>query len=129
MILKAVLSLLEFCLKYVPFYNSTYRGSIYLFKVNNGNIGTMRELCSKLTIKTLDIFHNLLYCFSIWLWRCKYQLRIKSQSYKKKLTLFSFIKVRCEFWTYYTSKMGDFVKILNNLFICFIYFLFISQRQ
>ena len=30
---------------------------IYLFKVNNGNSGTMSEICSKLTIKTPDFPH------------------------------------------------------------------------
>ena len=34
-----------------------------MFKVNNGNIGTMFEVFAQLTIKTLDIFNNLLYCF------------------------------------------------------------------
>ena len=29
-----------------------YSSGIYLFKVNNGNTKTMREICSKLTIKT-----------------------------------------------------------------------------
>ena len=49
-------------LKYIPFYNSTYPGSIYLFEVKNWNIGTTCEICSKLTIKALNIFSNLLQC-------------------------------------------------------------------
>ena len=50
------------------------QGSIYLFEVNNGNIGTTCEICLKLTIKTLNIFHNLLQCFYTWPWTSKYQL-------------------------------------------------------
>ena len=51
------------CQLYIPFCNSTQPGSICLFEVSNGNIGTLREICSKLTIKTLKIFHNLYQCF------------------------------------------------------------------
>ena len=40
---------LSSALKYIPFYNSTYPGSIYLFEVSNGNIGTTCEICSKST--------------------------------------------------------------------------------
>ena len=64
MILKAIFKhYLSSASKYIPFYNSTYPGGIHLFQVSNGNIGTMSEICSKLTIKTLNIFHNLLWCF------------------------------------------------------------------
>ena len=76
-------------LKYIPFYNSTYPSSIYLFEVNNENIGTTCEICSNLTIKTLNIFHNLLYCFYTWLWTSKYQP----------------VKVKCEYWSRHASKI------------------------
>ena len=64
MILRTIFKhYLSSALKYIPFYNSNYPGSIYLFEVNNENIGTTCEICSNLTIKTLNIFRNLLYCF------------------------------------------------------------------
>ena len=46
---------LNSALKYIPFYNSAYPGRIYLFEVNNENIGTTCKICSKLTIKTENI--------------------------------------------------------------------------
>ena len=36
--------------------------SIYLFKRNNGNLGTMCEVCSELTTKTSLTFSWCLYC-------------------------------------------------------------------
>ena len=50
--------------------------SIYLYKVNNENTRTMREICSILTIKiperhhwpNLNRFHTLFWCFHCWLW-------------------------------------------------------------
>ena len=45
--------------KYISFCNSTYPGSIYLLEIKNGHIRTMCEISSKLTTKTLNIFHNL----------------------------------------------------------------------
>ena len=77
---------------------------IYLLKVNNRNITTRCEICSKLTIKTtepshwrrlwimftittldivmmallltLNIFHTLFQCFYCWLWTCNCRLGI-----------------------------------------------------
>lgn len=53
-----------------------FSASMYLFKVNNRNTGTMFEICSKLTIKTseqrswhpssvfnTDIFYSFYWCF------------------------------------------------------------------
>ena len=62
------------------------QAGIRLFKVNNGKIRTMCEICSKLTIKTpkrqhdvilvyllltFKIFHTLFWCFHCWLWTIK----------------------------------------------------------
>ena len=64
---------------------------IYLFKVNNGSIRTIYEICSKLTIKTperrgviefvlvslsliLNRFHTLLWCFHCWFGTSKCRL-------------------------------------------------------
>ena len=64
-------------------YSNPLAAGIYLFKVNNGNTGTMCEIYSKLTIKTsewrhwrrsavylltLNRFHTLFWCFHCWLW-------------------------------------------------------------
>ena len=38
-------------------YESRLLAGIYLFKVNNGNTRTMREICLKLTIKTPESRH------------------------------------------------------------------------
>ena len=35
---------------------------IYILKVNNGNTGARREICSKLTIKAPERRHWCLYC-------------------------------------------------------------------
>ena len=35
-------------------YNTNYPANIYLFKVNNRSTRKRSEICSKLTIKTLD---------------------------------------------------------------------------
>ena len=56
-----------------------YPADIYLFKVNNGNTKTVREICSKLIIKTpvrhllfsflnLNKFYILFWCFHCWFW-------------------------------------------------------------
>ena len=76
---------LSYTLKHIPFFNSTYLGSIYLFEVNNRSNRTTCKICSKLTIKTLNIFYNLLLCFYSWT------------------------------WTRHKSKMWHSVKILNSL--------------
>ena len=39
---------------YVFLIDNKNPAGIYLFKVNNGNIGIMSEICSKLTIKTYE---------------------------------------------------------------------------
>ena len=66
-----------------------YPAGIYLFKVNNRNIRTRCEICSKLTIKTpgrrhwlrsgvfivnFDHISHLVYCFYCYLWTCKCRL-------------------------------------------------------
>ena len=77
-------------------YNITLKvivnpAGIYLFKVSNGIIITMCEICSKLTKKTperrhnvflasllltLNRFHTLLWCLHCWVWVSKYRLGI-----------------------------------------------------
>ena len=47
---------------------------IFWFRVNNGNIRVISEICSKLAIKTLSLllslnrYHTLFWCFYCWLW-------------------------------------------------------------
>ena len=114
MILRAIFKhYLSSALKYIPFYNLTYPDIIYLFKVSNGNIGTTCWICSQLRIKTLNIFHNLLWFYTrfeqattSWVLRA---------SFTDNFFFFSFNKVKCEFWGRHTSKMGDFVKIFISL--------------
>ena len=43
------------------------------------------------------------------------QLLVWRASFTDKANAFLFIKVRCEFWSRHTSKMGDIVKIFNCL--------------
>ena len=61
----------------------TFKVGIYLFKVNNGNTGTKREIFSNLLIKTPDLMsllltlhklHALFSCFHCWLWTSKYHI-------------------------------------------------------
>ena len=48
----------------------TYPGGTYLFKANNGNTRTMREICSNLVslLLTLNRFHTFFWCFYCWTW-------------------------------------------------------------
>ena len=48
-----------------------YPSGIYVFKVNNAKSKTMREICSKLTVKAPE-WRTM----SSYLWRSKYQLDI-----------------------------------------------------
>ena len=57
-----------------------YPAGNYMYKVNNRNIRTRCEICSKLAIKrlslllTLNIFHTFFWCFFCKLWAGKCQL-------------------------------------------------------
>ena len=42
---------------------SPYPADNYMFKVNNRNTKTRREICSKLRHQLLNIFHTLFFCF------------------------------------------------------------------
>ena len=69
---------------------------IYLFKRNNGNMRTMCEICSKLTIKTperlhrrpgvflltLNIFASLFWCFKCWFWASRNRVALKTLLYQ-----------------------------------------------
>ena len=77
--------------------NHSCPASIYLFKVDNGNIRTMCEICLKLTVKTperrqwchsgvfivdFNRFHTFFWCFHCWLWtsKCRQGATIKTLS-------------------------------------------------
>ena len=59
-----------------------HRVGIYLFKVSNGKTRTMYEICSKLTIKTLEWCHwrrSHVYIDELWISKCQVgMLLIKS---------------------------------------------------
>ena len=86
-------------LTFMSFMFLYYPVIIYLFKVTNRNTGKRCEICSRLTIKTLqrvidvvlvfllltlNIFPALFYCFYLWLWASKCELGNKMFSKKKK---------------------------------------------
>ena len=79
--------------KWNKIVTETIPAGIYLFKMNNGNIRTMCEICSDFTKKTperrqwrrsgvllltLNRFHILFWCFYCWLWTSKYRLRLNN---------------------------------------------------
>ena len=79
--------------KWNKIVTETIPAGIYLFKMNNGNIRTMCEICSDFTkmtperrqwrrsgvlLLTLNRFHILFWCFYCWLWTSKYRLRLNN---------------------------------------------------
>ena len=86
-----------------------------LLEVNNGNLETTCEIGPKLTTKTFKIFHNLLKCLYSWLEKVDNRLVLRARVSNKPKAFFSFIKVKCEFWTPHTCNMGDFVKTFDSL--------------
>ena len=58
-----------FSVKQIPIQSSSKETRtpawIVLFKINNGNIRTMCEICSKLTIKTQDDVNDFTHCSSV----------------------------------------------------------------
>ena len=100
-----------------------FPAGIYLLKVNNRNIRTRCEICSKLTIKatvnvvlvslllTLNIFHTLLYCFYCWLWAVKCPLCL----FLPRLGVFSQLKFTCATSAIETlEKMWNMFKVNNK---------------
>ena len=69
-------SVSSWCHKFFIFRICKYLNpaSIYLFKANSENIRKMREIFSKLTIKTPKPCHTLFWVFHCWLWISKYRL-------------------------------------------------------
>ena len=117
MILRTILKhCLSSAFKYIPFYNSTHPGSIYLFKDNNENIGTTRETCSKLTIKTLKIFNNLPKCFCTWVWTIKYQLGITSQFFTENCKTYRNLAKTVSVSKLTPVRYSSSVKFINNIF-------------
>ena len=85
-----------------------YPIGIYLLKVNNRNTRTMREICSKLTIKipewrqwrflvslllTLNRFHTLFWCFYCWLKTSNCRLGKSLSNISKKFQAKTLLKI------------------------------------
>ena len=117
----AELFLLDFAELLSAHYHKSSPARIYLFKVNNRNTRKIYEICSKLTINTLEQrhwqrsgvllstlnrFHTLFWCFHWWLRTSKCRLGVyKSSSpvvFLKKLFWQISQDTFQEPWTLYT---------------------------
>ena len=63
---------LNYLISYLSFtlFQLVYSAGIYLFKINNGNIRKICEICSKL----MNRIHTLFWCFHYRLWTNKFRL-------------------------------------------------------
>ena len=115
-----------------------YPTGFYLFKVNNENSETLREICSKLTTKIperyvinyvlvslllhLNILHKLFWCFICWLWTKNVGYADVWQGPKYASAKFEALPslakkpffVRAEEWVKWIDPVTKYMFIVNN---------------
>ena len=87
-----------------------YQAGIYLFKVNNRNTRTMREICSNLTIKRTSRTTSMTMCWRQWWCDSNREYQI---SYSRVIRIVSVFASSHPWWQIKKLIYGKFYKIQN----------------